>query len=65
MDPQRDGSIKKAWNSVRSTVSDVADKVENRTYNAVDAISNKATQLSSWAKGKFSKGAASDEKNKK
>lgn len=65
LDPQRDGSIKKAWNSVRSTVSDVADKVENRTYNAVDAISNKATQLSSWAKGKFSKGAASDEKNKK
>lgn len=62
LDPKRDGVMKKVWNSVSNTASDVADKVKNGTSKTVDAISNKASQVGSWAKDKVNKGTVSDEK---
>ena len=62
LDPKRDGIMKKAWNSVSNMASDVADKVRNGTSNTVDVISNKASQVGSWAKDKFNKDSVSDEK---
>ena len=53
LDPKRDGTITKAWKGIKSTASDVADKVGKTTSTVVSSIGDKASEVWTWAKGVF------------
>jgi len=55
LDPKRDGAIVSAWKDVKSTASDVADKVSTAASDGVNKVEEVAGNAANWVKEKFKK----------